>query len=106
MEKTLETFDLHYELMYRQVLDEVLELFPEFRRISAIFMLDDMEETHGESSIIAMSGFLNYARTHSLDTRDIKSTLAHDFNGRKDKYMLPRTSEYVRFANQKNSSRV
>ena len=103
MEKT---FDPHYELMYRQVLDEVLELFPDFHRISAIFILDDMEETHGESSIIAMSGFLNYARTHALDVHDIKATLVHDFNGRKDKFMLPRTSEYARFANLKNSSHV
>jgi hypothetical protein len=46
-----------------------------------------------------MAGFINYAQTEKLDDFAIQSTLVHDLNGRKDKLMLPRTSDYAQYAN-------
>jgi hypothetical protein len=95
MEKT---FNPTYEIYYRQCLDGIMHHLS-LNRLSALFALDEYESTHGEAYIIAMAGFINYAQTEKLDDFAIQSTLVHDLNGRKDKLMLPRTSDYAQYAN-------
>ena len=95
MEKT---FNPTYEIYYRQCLDGIMHHLS-LNRLSAILALDEYEATHGEAYIIAMAGFINYAQTEQLDDFAVQSTLVHDLNGRKDKLMLPRTSDYAQYAN-------
>lgn len=94
-----QTFNPTFELYYRQCLDGIMHYFPDLARWNALFMLDEYEETHGQAYIVAMAGFLNYAQVEKMGVFDVKATLAHDLNGRKDKLMLPRTSDYAQYAN-------
>jgi hypothetical protein len=97
-------YKIRYELCYRYCMDYILEQqektgwLDQLQRIDIIFILDEMAEGHGDNSILAMAGFIQWALNEDLDTRAIHSTLAHDLNGRKDKYMLPRTSDYLQYA--------
>ena len=102
METTATVPNLSYEIFYRQCIDAVEKYFPEVTRVTAFFMIDEAEQIHGESYIIGMAGFLAYAHCNEdMEEHQIKATLAHDLNGRKDPTMLPRTAEYTQFANTK-----
>lgn len=58
----------------------------------------DFENTHGEKAIIAMFGFMCWAWERGRTAKDIYPTIIHDFNGRNDKVMLPKTADYYPYA--------
>jgi predicted HD phosphohydrolase len=63
-------------------------------------LVSDYEDYQGVDALVAMAGFLQYAKDEGLDKDIITITLAHDLGGRKDKLMLPRTSDYSQYAKE------
>lgn len=92
--------DPFYESCYEQVLKAIPNFIPEISPTGAIFLCSDYEDVQGPDAIIAMAGFLRFAADQGLDPDVVKSTLVHDLAGRNDKLMLPRTSDYGKYAKQ------
>jgi len=92
--------DPFYESCYDQVLKAISHYIPEVSTTGAVFLASDYEDIQGPGAIIAMAGFLRFAADKQLDGETIKLTLVHDLAGRKDKLMLPRTSDYGKYAKE------
>ena len=87
-----------YEACYEQVLKAIPKYIDQLSETQAVFLASEYEQIQGEDAIIALAGFINYAETKGVPVSDIKVTLVHDLNGRKDRHMLPRSSDYAIYA--------
>ena len=91
--------------MFGRTRDSISRWCEDISPDDAVFLLWDIEETHGRDAIIAMYGFLRYMahKIREMDEekreRQITTTLIHDINERKNKLALLRTSEYYEFCN-------
>lgn len=81
-------------LAERNVLNEYLN------QVEYVSYLMEFMDTHGEEAIQKLAGFYIYAIEH-LDQvkqdRAIVGTFAHDLGGRNDKFMLPRSDNYLKY---------
>lgn len=50
--------------------------------------------THGENALQDMDAYIQWAEQNDQSASEIRETIAHDLSGRKDKFMVPRTSGY------------
>lgn len=91
--------DPFYESCWKQVV-QALPQYLDVTPTGAVFLVSDYEDYQGVDSLVAMAGFLQYAKDNAIDKSTITITLAHDLGGRKDKLMLPRTSDYSQYAKQ------
>lgn len=65
-----------------------------------VFMLMDFQEVQGDEAIEALAGFYVWCIDNLKGdkcTHAIVTTFTHDLNGRNDKHMLPRSSDYKKY---------
>ena len=66
-------------------------------REKAFFLVTRFLTEKGENALKALKGFYLYAVENNLEESAISSTLAHDLGGATDKWMLPRSDDYIKF---------
>ena len=79
----------------------------EISQMDWVIILLDFRKKKGEDAIKALAGFYLWAiantgtdtriRSEADQNRALKSTFAHDLNGRDDEYMLPRSDSYIKY---------
>lgn len=75
-----------------------------------VCLLMDFQQKKGDDALKALAGFYLWVikntgvdcriQTEEEQTRALKSTFAHDLNGRNDEGMLPRSDNYLKFWNE------
>jgi len=92
----------HLKEHLNAILDDVVAQNPEAEIPDTLQIASALEDTFGPEIHDMIDGFINYAEAHPKKFRGgvIQMVLCHDINGGMagDKKMLPRTSEYAKYA--------
>lgn len=83
--------------------------FDDMPQYDYIFLLMDFQDNKGDEALQALAGFYCYAIDNiggMKGSEAIETTFAHDLGGAKDKFLMPKSSDYKQFWEKELTERM